>query len=128
MLGPSKNRNPKAKNSISTTASACSSTRNTSAVKTGDSRACYELLILDDLGMGKLREAQRHDLLEVLEDRYDERSTIVTSQLPFDKWHDWVGDPTIADAILDRLVHNAYKVELKGESQRKNKAKTNSNN
>jgi len=85
--------------------------------------AKYELLILDDLGMGKLREAQRHDLLEVLEDRYDQRATIVTSQLPFAKWHEWVGDPTVADAILDRLVHNAYKVELKGPSRRKKKAK-----
>jgi len=87
--------------------------------------AKYELLILDDLGMGKLRDAQRHDLLEVLEDRYDQRATIVTSQLPFAKWHEWVGDPTVADAILDRLVHNAYKVELKGPSRRKKKAKAN---
>ncbi len=83
----------------------------------------HQLLILDDLGMGKLREAQRHDLLEVLEDRYDTQATVVTSQLPFAKWHDWIGDPTIADAILDRLVHNAYKVELKGPSRRKTKAK-----
>lgn len=85
----------------------------------------FDLLILDDLGMGQLREAQRHDLLEVLEDRYDARSTIVTSQLPFAKWHEWVGDPTIADAILDRLVHNAYKLELKGPSRRKERANTN---
>lgn len=84
----------------------------------------FDLLILDDLGMGKLREAQRHDLLEVLEDRYDTRATVVTSQLPFAKWHDWVGDPTIADAILDRLVHNAYKLELKGSSRRKDRANT----
>ena len=81
-----------------------------------------EVLILDDFGLGKLREAHRHDLLEVLEDRYGDRSTIVTSQLPVKRWHDWVGDPTLADAILDRLVHNAYKVELKGPSQRKEKA------
>ncbi len=85
--------------------------------------AKHELVILDDLGMGKLRDAQRHDLLEVLEDRYDQRATIVTSQLPFAKWHEWVGDPTVADAILDRLVHNAYKVELKGPSRRKSKTK-----
>jgi len=84
--------------------------------------AKVEVLILDDFGLGKLREAQRHDLLEVLEDRYGDRSTIVTSQLPIKSWHDWVGDPTLADAILDRLVHNAYKVELKGPSQRKEKA------
>jgi DNA replication protein DnaC len=61
-------------------------------------------------------------LLEVLEDRYGDRSTIVTSQLPISKWHDWVNDPTVADAILDRLVHNAYKIELKGPSGRKEKA------
>lgn len=84
----------------------------------------YEVLLLDDLGMGKLRDAQRHDLLEVLEDRYDARSTIVTSQLPVEKWHDWVGDPTVADAILDRLVHNAYKLKLKGPSKRKERANT----
>jgi len=84
--------------------------------------AKVEVLILDDLGLGKLREAQRHDLLEVLEDRYGDRSTIVTSQLPLKRWHEWVGDPTLADAILDRLVHNAYKLELKGPSQRKEKA------
>jgi DNA replication protein DnaC len=81
-----------------------------------------QVLILDDFGLGKLREAQRHDLLEVLEDRYGDRSTIVTSQLPIKRWHEWVGDPTLADAILDRLVHNAYKLELKGPSQRKEKA------
>ncbi len=79
----------------------------------------YEMLIIDDFGLGKLRDAQRHDLLEVLEDRYDLRATVVTSQLPFNKWHDWLGDPTIADAILDRLVHNAHKIELKGPSRRK---------
>jgi len=84
--------------------------------------AKVEVLILDDFGLGKLREAQRHDLLEVLEDRYGDRSTIVTSQLPIKRWHEWVGDPTLADAILDRLVHNAYKVELKGPSRRKEKA------
>ena len=83
-----------------------------------------DVLILDDLGLGTLREAQRHDLLEVLEDRYGDRSTIVTSQLPISGWHDWVGDPTVADAILDRLVHNAYKIELNGASGRKEKAKS----
>ena len=86
------------------------------------SLAKADVLVLDDLGLGTLREAQRHDLLEVLEDRYGERSTIVTSQLPISKWHDWVNDPTVADAILDRLVHNAYKVELRGDSKRKEKA------
>jgi len=88
--------------------------------------AKMDLLILDDLGLGHLEEAQRHDLLEVLEDRYGKCSTIVTSQLPIKKWHEWIGDPTLADAILDRLVHNAYKVRLKGPSRRKG-ATTHSN-
>ncbi len=82
-----------------------------------------DLLILDDLGLGHLDETQRHDLLEVLEDRYGKRSTVVTSQLPIRNWHAWIGDPTLADAILDRLVHNAYKVQLKGPSRRKTDAK-----
>lgn len=81
--------------------------------------ANMDLLILDDLGLGHLEERQRHDLLEVLEDRYGKRSTIVTAQLPIKTWHEWIGDPTLADAILDRLVHNAYKVRLKGPSRRK---------
>jgi DNA replication protein DnaC len=81
-----------------------------------------DVLVLDDLGLGTLREAQRHDLLEVLEDRYGDHSTIVTSQLPISKWHEWVNDPTVADAILDRLVHNAYKIELQGPSKRKENA------
>jgi DNA replication protein DnaC len=85
--------------------------------------AKMDLLILDDLGLGHLEETQRHDLLEVLEDRYGKRSTVVTSQLPIAKWHEWIGDATLADAILDRLVHNAYKVHLKGHSRRKTKAK-----
>ena len=87
------------------------------------SRLLIELrvLILDDWGLSKLLAEQRRDLLEVLEDRYDSRSTIVTSQLPLNKWHHIIGDPTLADAILDRLVHNAYKINLKGESMRKKK-------
>jgi DNA replication protein DnaC len=84
--------------------------------------AKVDVLILDDFGLGSLRDAHRHDLLEVLEDRYGDRSTIVTSQLPTKKWHEWVGDPTLADAILDRLVHNAYKVDLEGPSKRKENA------
>ena len=64
---------------------------------------------------------QRRDLLEILEDRHGLRSTLVTSQLPPEKWHHSIGDPTLADAILDRLVHNAYKLNLKGESMRKQK-------
>jgi len=84
--------------------------------------AKIDVLILDDWGLSKLMAEQRRDLLEILEDRYDSRSTIVTSQLPVDKWHDIIGDPTLADAILDRLVHNAYKINLKGESMRKRKS------
>ena len=67
-------------------------------------------------------QENNRDLLEILEDRYASRSTLVTSQLPLDKWHDALGDPTFADAILDRLVHNAYKLKLKGGSMRKKKA------
>ena len=78
--------------------------------------------LLDELGLAKLNADYRRDLLELLEDRYATRSTLVTSQLPIEKWHDWLGDPTFADAILDRLVHNAYKLKLKGGSMRKKKA------
>jgi len=85
--------------------------------------AKVDVLILDDWGLSKLIAEQRRDLLEILEDRHDTRSTIVTSQLPLDKWHHIIGDPTLADAILDRLVHNAYKINLKGESMRKRKTK-----
>ena len=85
--------------------------------------ARIDVLILDDWGLSKLIAEQRRDLLEILEDRHDNRSTIVTSQLPLDKWHHIIGDPTLADAILDRLVHNAYKINLKGESMRKSKTK-----
>lgn len=77
------------------------------------------VLILDDLGLKPLEDMERHDLLEVLEDRHGLRSTIVTSQLPIKKWHDTLGDPTIADAILDRLIHNAHRIDLKGPSIRK---------
>ena len=84
--------------------------------------ARIDVLIIDDWGLSKLMAEQRRDLLEILEDRYDSRSTIVTSQLPLDKWHDIIGDPTLADAILDRLVHNAYKINLRGESMRKRKS------
>lgn len=83
--------------------------------------ALADVLILDDLGLGTIKEVQRNDLLEVLEDRYGKSSTVVTSQLPIAKWHEWIGEATAADAILDRLVHNAYKIELKGPSRRKEK-------
>lgn len=84
-----------------------------------------DLLILDDFGLAPLSTEQQRDLLEIIEDRYDRRSTLVTSQLPVKHWHDILADPTLADAILDRLVHNAYKIELKGESMRKSKSKIN---
>lgn len=84
-----------------------------------------DVLVLDDLGIGTLRDAQRHDLLEVLDDRYGDRSTVVTSQLPIASWHEWLGEPTVADAILDRLVHNAYKLTLRGPSGRKKESETN---
>jgi DNA replication protein DnaC len=83
--------------------------------------ARVDLLILDDWGPEALTAEQRRDLLEIVEDRYDARSIIVTSQVPIDRWYEIIGDPTIADAILDRLVHNAYRIELSGESLRKNK-------
>jgi len=80
------------------------------------------LLVLDDYGLARLNQEQRHDLLEILEDRNGLKSTLVTSQLPLEHWHEQIGDPTLADAILDRLVHNAHKIQLKGESMRKKKA------
>ena len=82
-----------------------------------------DLLVLDDWGLVKLNAEQRRDLLEILEDRYGSRATIITSQLPLDQWHDIIGDATLADAIMDRLVHNAYKINLTGESMRKKQAK-----
>lgn len=82
-----------------------------------------DLLVLDDFGLSPLNQEQRHDLLEILEDRHNIKSTIVTSQLPEDHWHEQIGDPTLADAILDRLVHAAYRIQLKGESMRKKKAR-----
>jgi len=81
------------------------------------------LLIIDDWGLKKLIKEQSHDLLEIFEDRHRLRSTLITSQLPVDHWHEIIGNPTLADAILDRLVHNAYRINLKGESMRKQKSK-----
>ena len=81
--------------------------------------ARLDLLILDDWGPEPLDAEQRRDLLEIVEDRYEARSIIVTSQLPVDRWYEIIGNPTIADAILDRLVHNAHRIELKGDSLRK---------
>lgn len=78
-----------------------------------------DLLILDDWGLNPLKNEQKRDLLEVLEDRHGRRSTLVTSQLPVESWHEYLEDPTLADAILDRLIHNAHRIPLRGESMRK---------
>ncbi|WP_439105818.1 IS21-like element helper ATPase IstB [Congregibacter sp.] len=85
--------------------------------------AKVDVLILDDWGLMKLSAENRRDLLEVLEDRHGRRSTVATSQLPIEEWHGVIGDATLADAILDRLVHNTYKINLRGESMRKRQAK-----
>ena len=82
-----------------------------------------DVLMLDDWGLAPFSEENRRDLLEIVEDRHDRRATMITSQLPVEHWHDALGDPTLADAILDRLVHNAYKIALHGESMRKRPAK-----
>ena len=86
-----------------------------------------DVLVIDDWGLTKLTAAQRRDLLEVLDDRHNRKSTLVTSQLPVEHWHKIIGDPTLADAILDRLVHNAYRIQLQGESMRKHAAKVPNN-
>lgn len=78
-----------------------------------------DLLILDDFGLTQLDTQNRFDLLEIIEDRHGKKSTIITSQLPISTWHDVIADSTIADAILDRVVHSAYRIELKGGSLRK---------
>jgi len=105
------------------------------AIAKGDGRyvklmagyAKTSLLVLDDWGMTCLTDEQRRDLFEIIEDRYDRASTLITSQVPIKNWHEVIGDPTLADAILDRIVHNAYKINLKGDSMRKKrKSLTNS--
>lgn len=78
-----------------------------------------DLLILDDWGLEKMTLSQRNDLLEIMEDRHGLKSTLITSQLPIPQWHKAIGDATLADAILDRLLHNSHKLTLKGESMRK---------
>ena len=78
-----------------------------------------DLLIIDDFGLAPLADATRRDLLEILDDRYDRKSTLITSQLPVEQWHTYLEDPTIADAILDRLIHNSYRLALKSDSMRK---------
>jgi DNA replication protein DnaC len=81
--------------------------------------AKIDVLILDDWGLAPLVDMERRDLLEVLEDRVNRRSTVITSQLPVKKWHEIIGDPTLADSILDRVVHRAHRIELKGPTMRK---------
>jgi DNA replication protein DnaC len=81
--------------------------------------AKVNLLIIDDWGLTPLTPAERRDLLEILDDRYNRGATLITSQFPINTWHDLIGEPTIADAILDRLVHAAHKITLKGDSMRK---------
>jgi len=80
-----------------------------------------DLLILDDWATALLTDEQRRDLFEIVEDRYERRSTLMATQMPLKHWHETIGDPTLADAILDRLIHNAHKITLKGESMRKKK-------
>jgi DNA replication protein DnaC len=101
------------------------------AIARGDGRypkllaalAKLDLLVLDDFGLAPLTDDHRRDFLELLEDRHGTRATVVTSQLPVEHWHEVIGEPTLADAILDRLVHNAYKIPLKGDSMRKRTTK-----
>lgn len=84
-----------------------------------DKLARVQLLVLDDWGTHTLTDQQRLDLLELFEERYQRRSTIITAQLPVSGWHQMIGEPTIADAILDRIIHNAHRIELKGDSMRR---------
>ena len=80
------------------------------------------VLILDDFAMTELTAAQRRDLMEVIDDRHERGATVIATQVPVERWHHQIGDPTYADAILDRLVHQAYRIDLKGESLRKTRA------
>ena len=82
-----------------------------------------DVLLLDDFAMAPLKDAERRDFLEICDDRYQRRAMILTSQMPVAHWHEQIGDPSIADSILDRLIHNAYRIELKGESLRKKRRK-----
>ncbi len=86
------------------------------------SLAKVKLLVIDDFGLAPLGDQTKRDLLEIIDDRYGKTATIVTSQLPVSKWHAYINEPTLADAILDRLVHNAHKVQLTGDSMRKRRA------
>jgi DNA replication protein DnaC len=82
-----------------------------------------DVLVLDDFAMAPLKDSERRDFLEICDDRYQRRSLILTSQMPIAHWHEQIGDPTVADSILDRLVHNAYRIELNGESMRKKRGR-----
>ena len=90
-----------------------------SFLKLFDKIAKTDLLILDDFGLAHLEQSQQMDLMEIIEDRHGKSSTIIASQLPIGSWYEIIGEATIADAILDRLVHTSYRIELKGESLRK---------
>ena len=86
--------------------------------------ARVDVLVLDDWGLAPVDDQQRQDLLEILEDRYGLRATVITSQLAPTLWHDYLAHPTLADAICDRILHHAHRIELKGESMRKVRAKS----
>ena len=90
-----------------------------SYLKVLDKLQKVDLLLLDDWGLEGFKGKQITDLLDVIEDRYERRSTVIISQLPVNQWYDLMDNPTVADALLDRLVHNAHRLELQGESQRK---------
>jgi DNA replication protein DnaC len=93
-----------------------------SYMRLSDRLAKTNLLIIDDWGMEALKDADYRDFLEILDDRQGRGATLITSQFPINLWHDTIGNPTVADAILDRLIHNAHKIELKGESMRKHRS------
>lgn len=82
-----------------------------------------DVLLLDDFAMAPFKDSERRDFLEICDDRYQRRSLLLTSQVPIAHWHEQIGDPTIADSILDRIVHNAHRIELNGESMRKKKSR-----
>jgi DNA replication protein DnaC len=83
--------------------------------------ARIDVLVIDDWAMAPLNETERREVWEICEDRYQTRSTLLTSHLPVSRWHEQIGDPNIADGILDRLVHNAHRIEMRGESMRKHR-------
>jgi DNA replication protein DnaC len=83
------------------------------------------VLVIDDWAIPPLSEPERRDFREICEDRYQVRSTILTSQLPVSRWHEQIADPMLADGILDRLLHNAHRIEMRGDSMRKNRGRTN---